>query len=103
MKNLLSFDEFVNEHYKIEEATDADGFNPSATKDTDLTDAPATSLSELTPGKEYVIDGTTDLIYQGYTGGVHIFNGEDKANVVSLTDEELTTAIKNGKVSEVNE
>ena len=103
MKNLLSFDEFVNEHYKIEEATDADGFDPTATKDTDPTAAAAKSLAELTPGKEYVVNGTTDLIYQGYTGGVHVFNGEDKANVVTLTDEELTDAVGKGTVSEVKE
>jgi hypothetical protein len=101
MKNLLSFGEFVNEHYKIEEATDADGFDPTFTKDIDPTGAAATSLSELTPGKEYVVNGTTDLIYQGYTGGVHVFNGGDEANVVSLTDEELTDAIGKGTVSEV--
>ena len=44
MKNLLSFDEFVNEHYnveetKVEEGTDADGFDPAkrtaAAQDTD--------------------------------------------------------------------
>ena len=47
MKKLLSFDEFVNEHYKIQEATDADGFNPQDTTGEDPTGPALKAVSEL--------------------------------------------------------
>jgi hypothetical protein len=35
MKNLLSFNEFVNEHYNVDEASDdTTRFDPKETKDT---------------------------------------------------------------------
>lgn len=107
MKKLLSFDEFVNEHYKIQEATDADGFNPQDTTGEDPTGPALTAVSELLPGKEYVIkvDGAvnTDMIYQGVTDGVHIFNGEDKANDIQFTEEEIADAIAKGGFMQVLE
>ena len=107
MKNLLSFDEFVNEHYKIQEATDADGFDPQNTTGVDPTGPALKSVSELLPGKEYVItvDGTvnTDMIYQGVTDGVHIFNGEDKANDIQYTDTEIADVIAKGGFVQVLE
>ena len=107
MKKLLSFDEFVNEHYKIQEATDADGFNPQNTSYTDPTGPALKSVSELLPGKEYVItvDGAvnTDMIYQGVTDGIHIFNGEDKANDVQMTDVEISAVIAKGGFVQVLE
>lgn len=101
MKNLLSFDEFVNEHYKVEEATDADGFNPVNTTDADPTDAALKTTSELVPGKEYVVDGKADMLYQGVTDGVHVFNGEDKANAVQFTEDEMAAIISKGGVAPV--
>jgi hypothetical protein len=107
MKKLLSFDEFVNEHYKIQEATDADGFDPQTTTGVDPTGPALKSVSELLPGKEYVItvDGATntDMIYQGVTDGVHIFNGEDKANDVQMTDVEIAAVIAKGGFVQVLE
>jgi hypothetical protein len=107
MKKLLSFDEFVNEHYKIQEATDADGFNPQNTTGQDPTGPALKSVSELLPGKEYVItvDGNvnTDMYYAGVTDGVHLFNGEDKANDVQMTDVEIADVIAKGGFVQVLE
>jgi hypothetical protein len=107
MKKLLSFDEFVNEHYKIQEATDADGFNPQNTTGEDPTGPVLKSVSELLPGKEYVItvDGNvnTDMYYAGVTDGVHLFNGEDKANDVQMTDVEIADVIAKGGFVQVLE
>jgi hypothetical protein len=137
MKNLLSFNEYVNENYNIEEAKtsnfDAEGFDPIKDNPTDPTKAPVKakagkpdakpgfepaqnpdkksgkidSISNMTPGKEYflTIDGKKhgDMIYQGYSDGVHIFNGEDKAHDVSLTDSQLTSVISAGGAVEVDE
>jgi hypothetical protein len=107
MKNLLSFDEFVNEHYKIEEATDADGFNPAKTSDTDPVGGALKSADELLAGKEYVLtvgsEKHTDMIYQGVTNGVHIFNGEDKAHDKTFTSDEIADLIGKGGVAQVQE
>jgi len=106
MKNLLSFDEFVNEHY-ITEATDADGFNPENISDTDPVGPAISSMEELTPGKEYVLtigdDTHSDMLYQGVTGGVHIFNGEDKAHDVTFNQEEMAKLVSDGGVAQVME
>jgi hypothetical protein len=132
MKHLLSFEEFVNENYKIQEASDADGFDPTKGNVTDPEKAPVkastgksdsevfssdqdpdkmagkvASISDMKPGKEYVltVDGKkhTDMLYQGVTDGVHIFNGEDKAHDVTLTDSELSALISKGGAVEVDE
>jgi len=107
MKNLKTFNEFVNENYNIQEATDADGFNPATTSDTDPVGGALKNASELLPGKEYVLtvdkDKHTDMIYQGVTNGVHIFNGEDKAHDKTFTDEELSALIAKGGVAQVQE
>jgi hypothetical protein len=107
MKNLLSFDEFVNEHYNVQEANDADGFNPTNTTDADPVGGALASVAELTPGKEYVLtvdaDKHTDMIYQGVTNGVYIFNGEDKANDVQFSEEEISALIGKGGVAQVQE
>jgi hypothetical protein len=107
MKNLKTFDEFVNENYKIQEASDADGFNPAKTSDTDPVGGALKAASELLAGKEYVltVDGEkhTDMIYQGVADGVHIFNGEDKAHDKTFTEEELTALIGKGGVAQVQE
>jgi hypothetical protein len=136
MKNLLSFVEFVNENYKIEEANtsnfDAEGFDPIKGNPTDPEKSPLkattgkntdpgfvsdqdsdkmagklSSISDIKPGKEYVLTVKgkkhSDMIYQGVADGVHIFNGEDKAHDVSLTDAELTSIISSGGAVEVDE
>lgn len=74
-KHIPTFEQFVNE------ATDADGFNPALASDADVKVAEITSVDELIPGKEYIItvDGvaTPDMMYAGVTDGYHIFNEED--------------------------
>jgi len=111
MKNLLSFDEFVNEHYnveetkevetKVEEGTDADGFDPSKTTDADPTEAAIKTVEELVPGTEYVVDGKADMLYQGVTDGVYVFNGEEKAEAVQFTEDEMAALVSAGKVAAV--
>jgi hypothetical protein len=106
MKNLLSFNEFVNEHYNAEEttvveATDADGFNPTTTTDADPTEAAIKSTEELVPGTEYVVDGKKDMLYQGVTDGVYVFNGEEKAEAVQFNEEEMAALVSGGKVAAV--
>lgn len=107
MKNLLTFDEFVNENYKIQEASDVDGFNPAKTSDTDPVGGAIKSASELLPGKEYVLtigkETHSDMLYQGVTNGVHIFNGEDKAHDKTFTDTEIAELISKGGVAQVQE
>lgn len=108
MKNLLSFEEFVNENYKnVSEASDADGFNPADTSDTDPVGKAIAGIDELTPGKEYVltVDGEkhTDMLYAGVTDGVHMFNGEDKANPVQFTEDEMADLVSKGGVAQVME
>jgi hypothetical protein len=128
MKNLLSFDEFVNENYKIQEATDADAFDPAKGNTTDPINGPVkvltgnnndpgftsdqnpdtiSGIENLTPGKEYVLTvggkTVTDMLYQGVADGVHIFNGEDKAHDMTFTDTEMSGLISKGGVSEVDE
>jgi hypothetical protein len=132
MKHLLSFEEFVNENYKIQEANDADGFDPTKGNVTDPEKAPVkvstsksdsevfssdqnpdkiegkiSSISDMKPGKEYVltVDGkkNTDMLYQGVTNGVHVFNGEDKAHDITFSDDDLSSLISKGGVVEVAE
>lgn len=99
MKQLLSFDEFVNEQY--------DGFDPSQTGGDDPITKTITTIDEMTPGKEYClnIDDVIhfDMLYQGVTDGSYIFNGEDKANDISLSTEELQALIDDSGVEEVAE
>jgi hypothetical protein len=101
MKNLLSFNEFVNEHYNVAEGTDADGFNPTTTTDTDPTEAAISTIEELVPGKEYVVDGNTDMIYQGVTDGVYTFNGADEADPATFTEDEMASLVSSKKVAAV--
>jgi hypothetical protein len=101
MKNLLSFDEFVNEHYNVSEGDDSTGFDPTKTTDADATEAAIKTVEELVPGTEYVVDGKTDMLYQGVTDGVYVFNGEEKAEAVQFTEEEMSSLVSAGKVSAV--
>jgi hypothetical protein len=100
MRKLLSFEEFVNEHYKVEEATDADGFNPTTTTDDDKVDSTVKDLSGLIPGKEYelTIDGNVkkNMMFQGVTDGVYIFNSEDQEEAVRFSEEEMTDILSKG-------
>ena len=100
-RHIPTFEQFVNEA-----ANDANGYDPIKVADNDPTIAVAKSLDELLPGKEYVltIDGkaNTDMIYAGYTDGVHIFNEADhNAEPISFTDEELQKLIDAKGVAQV--
>jgi hypothetical protein len=100
MKKLLTFDEFVNEHYNVQEATDADGFNPTKTTDKDEVEDTIKELSGLVPGKEYelTIDGKgkKNMMFQGVTDSVYIFNSEDQEDAVRFSEEEMTKIVSAG-------
>ena len=103
MKNLLSFEEFVNEHHntQIVEATDADGMDPKdSTKKSEL--KPCANVSDLIPGKEYVVDGTS-MLYQGVTDDVYTFNGKDESEVVTMKPEEIESLVSKKGVVPVAE
>jgi len=95
MIHLKTFEEFINE------ANDADGFVPTQTAD-QIGDT-VNVISELVPGKEYKIEDNSDMIYQGNTGGVYIFNGEDKATDLQFAEADLEALITDGKVKVVIE
>ena len=106
MKNLLTFEEFVNEKYSSAfESNDADGFDPEDTTSVDPVGAKIKTVEDLVPGHEYVLaidkKTHTDMIYQGATNGVHIFNGEDKQNDVQFTDEEIADLVSKGRISSI--
>lgn len=75
-KHIPTFNEFVNE-----QADASLAYDPAKAKHDDATGAPLKSVDELIPGKEYVVtlDGVkhSNMIYQGVTDNVHIFNEED--------------------------
>jgi regulatory protein YycI of two-component signal transduction system YycFG len=105
MKRLLTFDEFVNEHYNVAEATDADGFNPTATTDKDEVIDTIKTVSELIPGKEYEFSDSEgakkSMIFQGVTNGVYIFNSEDQKDAVRYTEEEISKVLSSGGAKKV--
>lgn len=94
MKNLLSFDEFVNENY------DSEGFKPS--QEPDVLGKKVETIEEIVLGKEYKIE-EKEYLYQGVTNGQYIFNGEDDADVINVNAEELQALITDGKVITVVE
>ena len=99
-RHIPTFEQFVNE------ATDADGFNPQTASQADVVLNVVASLDEMLPGKEYIVTvggkSNNDMMYAGYTDGVHIFNEEDhNAEPVSFTDEELSAIIAAKGVSRV--
>jgi hypothetical protein len=100
MKKLLSFEEFVNEHYNVDEATDADGFNPAVAATADEVTDTIKDLSGLIPGKEYEFTANGNLManmmFQGVTDGVYIFNSENQEEAVRYTEEEMTAIITSG-------
>ena len=103
MKNLLSFEEFVNEHHntQIVEATDADGMDPKdSTKKSEL--KPCANVSDLIPGNEYIVDGTS-LLYQGVTDEVYIFNGKDETEALTLSAEGIESLVSKNSVVPVAE
>lgn len=94
MKNLLSFEEFINENY------DAQGFTP--TQEPDVTGKTVETIDEIVLGKEYKIEDK-EYLYQGVTDGQYIFNGEEEADALNINAEELQALISGGKVITVVE
>jgi hypothetical protein len=112
MKKFLSFEEFVNEHYTadtnnqevIDEAAD-DNFDPATASDVDTEVGTAKTASELKPGKEYVltVDGKehSNLMFQGVSDGVYIFNSEDQKTVLDFNEEEMNAVLSAAPAKEV--
>lgn len=98
-RHIPTFAEFVNESAK-------EVFNPAIEKDADKVGAAIKSVDELIPGKEYVVtlDGAkhTDMIYQGVTDNVHIFNEEDhNAEPKSFSTDAISKVIAAGGIAPV--
>jgi hypothetical protein len=73
--------------------------------------APIKNAKELKVGAEYIIyepgmdNWQAENIYQGYTGGIHIFNSSTQfgeAEPLELTDKDLASAIKDGEIIKQN-
>ena len=99
MKRLLTFDEFVNENYKVEEA-EANGFDPATTSDNDTVVDVVKDLAGLVAGKEYIltVDGTEhpNMMFQGVADGVYIFNSEDQKDVKDFTEDQMSAIVSAG-------
>lgn len=107
MKNLLTFNEFLNESktYKGDDVY-PDWIDPSRDFG-----KPLKSVRELKVGAEYIIwePGMrvwhAEYIYQGYTGGKFIFNSAtqfDDGGPMEFTDTEMAFDIKGGFVIKQN-
>jgi len=101
MKRYIpTFEQFVNE------ATDADGFNPQSASQEDLKVSEIKTLEELIPGKEYIltIDGkeNNDMVYQGVTDGYYVFNEEDhNAEPLTFDEEKISELVSKGAITRV--
>ena len=102
MKNILTFDEYINENYINEE----DSVEKDATDEPTEVEAVIGDVIEtidaFVPGKEYSIDGET-YIYQGVTNDKYIFNGKDETSVVDVTAEELQVMLDGEQINSVLE
>jgi hypothetical protein len=107
MKHIHTFENFLNEAktYKGKEVL-PDYIDPK--KDFG---APVKSLKDLKAGVEYIIyepgmdNWQAENIYQGYTGGIHIFKSSTQfgeAEPLELSTDDLESAIKNGEVIKQN-
>jgi len=103
MKNLLSFEEFVNENNTtpVVEASDADGMDPKDSAKKSVIE-PCASVSDLKPGKEYDVDGKS-MLYQGVSDDVYVFNGKDGADAISMDPKEIEALVAKKGVSPVAE
>jgi len=101
MKRYIpTFEQFVNE------ATDADGYNPQTASQADLKVSEIKTIEELIPGKEYIlkIDGkeNNDMVYQGVTDGYYVFNEEDhNAEPLTFDEQEISELVSKGAVTRV--
>jgi hypothetical protein len=101
MKRYIpTFDQFVNE------ATDADGYNPQRASQEDLKVSEIKTLEELIPGKEYIltINGkeNNDMVYQGVTNGYYVFNEEDhNSEPLTFSVEKISELVSKGAITRV--
>lgn len=101
MKRYIpTFEQFVNE------ATDADGFNPQRASQADLKVSEIKTLEDLIPGKEYIlkIDGkeNNDMVYQGVTDGYYVFNEEDhNSEPMTFDEKEISDLVSKGAITRV--
>jgi hypothetical protein len=99
-RHIPTFDQFVNEQ------TDANGYSPATASQADAVGSAIAALTDLTPGKEYVItlDGVKheSMVYQGVTGKVHVFNQEDhKEEPKTFTSDAISAVIAAGGIAPV--
>lgn len=98
-RHIPTFEQFVNEQADF-------AYDPAKAKDNDKVVAVLKTIDELTPGKEYIVtlDGVKndDMIYQGVTDNVHIFNEEDhNKEPKSFSTDALSKVIAAGGISQV--
>lgn len=94
MKNLLSFNEFINESYaelEVKQLHEHDTLNKTIE-----------TIEEIVVGKEYKFE-EKEYLYQGVTEEQHIFNGENETDTINVNTEELQALITDGKVIAVTE
>jgi hypothetical protein len=63
---------------------------------------PIQSVADLDPGKEYTVKGVAGYVFQGNTGGAHMFIQKDletNAQPLHMTEIEVTDAIKSGQIT----
>lgn len=98
MENFLSFERFINEQY--ENNSIQRNFDPSMASDFDEEIMQVSAISDFIPGKEYslTVDGElyTDMIFQGVTDGIYIFNSEDQEEDFRFTRGEMEEIISAG-------
>ncbi len=107
MKNLHTFEEFLNESKKYK----GKDVLPNWIDPARDFGKPLKSSKELKPGAEYILHEPgmdtwqAEYIYQGHTGGKHIFNTSTQfsdGNPMEYTDAEMDAEIKAGLVIKQN-
>ena len=97
-KYIPTFDEFVNES--------ENGFDPM-NREEDKRVRSLSSITQLLPGKEYCIKANgvehTGMVFQGYSGGVYVFNQEDhKEDFLDFDKQEMEAIISASGVIEMD-
>jgi hypothetical protein len=109
MKNIKSFEAFVNE--SLNEAKKYKGREvlPNWIDPARDFGAPVKNVKDLKPGAEYILwepgmdSWQAEWIYQGQTGGEYIFNDSNKeADPMIFSDAEIKEYIKDGDIIKQN-
>jgi len=106
-KHIPSFDEFVNESAKFKgREVLPDWIDPRRDFG-----APVKNVKDLKAGAEYILwepgmdTWQAEYIYQGHTGGKHIFNSSDAqtgGEPMVFTDAEIAEYVKDGDIIKQN-